>query len=77
MNSTAFTTLLVNYQDFKNNLTEFTTELKKDLLIEKNGLNAIIRSKGKQSCRRILGDKDKEIQKAIKDLPEVLNNLKE
>jgi hypothetical protein len=46
-NSTAFMTLLVNYQDFENDLIAFTTELKKDLLIDKNGLNARIKSKGK------------------------------
>jgi hypothetical protein len=34
-NSTAFTTLLVNYQDFENDLVSFNTALKKDLLIEK------------------------------------------
>jgi hypothetical protein len=76
-NSTAFTTLRVNYQEFDNDLIAFTTALKKDLLIKKNGLSAIIKSKGKRSRRRILEDEDKEVQKAINDLREVLNNLKE
>ncbi len=69
--------MLVNYQDFVNDLIAFTTALKKDLLIDKNGLNAIIKSKGKQSRRQILEDKDEEVQKAINDLREVLNDLKE
>jgi hypothetical protein len=69
--------LLVNYQDFKNDLIAFTTALKKDLFIDKNGLNAIIKSKGKQSHRRILEDEDEEVQKDINDLREVLNDLKE
>jgi hypothetical protein len=73
----AFTFLLVSYQDFENDLIAFTIALKKDLLINKNGLNAIIKSKGKQSHRRILEDEDKEVQKAINDLREVLNDLKE
>jgi hypothetical protein len=76
-NSTAFTTLLVNYQDFENNLNAFTTTLKKDLLIDKNGLSAIIKSKGKRSRRRILEDEDEEVQKAINDLREVLSDLQE
>jgi hypothetical protein len=76
-NSTAFTTLLVNYQEFENDLMAFTTSLKKDLLIDKNGLSAIIKSKAKQSRRRILEDEDEEVQTAINDLREVLNDLKE
>jgi hypothetical protein len=51
--------------------------LKKDLLTDKNGLSAIIRSKGKRSHRRILEDEVKEVQKAINDLREVFNDLKE
>ncbi len=76
-NSTAFTTLLVNYQEFENDFIAFTTALKKDLLIDKNGLSAIIKAKGKRPRRRILEDKDKDVQKAINDLREVLNDLKE
>ncbi len=76
MSSMAFTTFLVNYQDFENDLKAFTTELKKDLLIDKNGLNAIIKSKGKPDQRQILEDKDKEVQKTINNLREVLNDLK-
>jgi hypothetical protein len=49
--------LVGNYQEFENDLIAFTMELKKDLLIDKNGLNAIIKSKGKQSRRGILEDK--------------------
>jgi hypothetical protein len=76
-NSTAFTTLLVNYQEFQNDFIAFKTALKKDLLIDKNRLSAIIQAKGKQPRRRILEDEDKKVQKAINDLREVLNDLKE
>ena len=76
-NSTAFTTLLINYQEFENDLISFTTSLKKDLLIDKNGLSAIIKSKAKRSRRRILEDEDEEVQTAINDLREVLKDLKE
>ena len=51
--------------------------MKKDLLIDKNGLSAIIKSKAKRSRRRILEDEDEEIQTAINDLREVLKDLKE
>jgi hypothetical protein len=68
-NSTAFTTLLVNYQEFENDFIAFTTALKKDLLIDKNSLSAIIKSKGKRSRRRILEDEDEEVQKAIYKRP--------
>ncbi len=76
-NSIAFTTLLVNYQEFENDLIAFTTSLEKDLLIDKNGLSAIIKSKDKRSRRRILEDEEEEVQTAINDLREVLNDLKE
>jgi hypothetical protein len=56
VNNTAFTTMLVNYQDFENNLISYTAELKKNLLIDKNGSNAFIKAKSKEKQKQYLDD---------------------
>jgi hypothetical protein len=68
---------LQQYLRFINLGLAIETELKKVRLIYKNRLNVIIKSKAKQSRRQILEDKDEEVQKAINNLRNVLNDLKE